>query len=206
MGILREIREAKRRTSTAPFEVVSVSEIEVKTTVSLTIEEKLKATVVSEFERPMFEYAAKRYLSGSTWMLDYLLTNKSRPLTRKEFDILDKQLWADARMLSNYLTDAAEERYTATEDELPKLGTPVQLRRWSRSNLATVYLSSVHSYGFKNLDIYRALVAWGLRHPELGLSTDLERPLIIKDIIEYRAKLLGIPECFKKAYKNVWRI
>ena len=206
MGLLLDLRQAEvfrqgiAKQPEEPFKVLSISEAKI-----VTIESVIRKTRVSEFERPMFELAVADYNKHYTSMLESLLSGKSRPVTDEEFKAIDKEVWEQAYYAARELQKHAVRYYTLSEEEKRREQPPYKERRSSRSLIPLYYASLAKKLKLSDFDIYRALVAWSCWRPELGFSTDLERPQILKDITEYRMKILGIPEYFRATYKKVWR-
>ena len=199
MGVLLDLKKQLHADSAPVFDVVSVSEVKAE----MTVEAKLQAVCVSEYERPMFERAAKRYMDKAPFMLNHLLDSGSRPLSENEWEVVDKILWFVGEELHRKVLYAAERRYKKLVEDST---TPSQYRMMYRTLAIQEFRRRLDDHNIEMRNVIRALVAWACRHPELGLNDDLDKTLVVKDVIEYRAKMYGIPKWFEKAYQKVWRI
>ena len=153
--------------------------------------------------------ASEDFVLPSIWKGNFLKAlwqiHQQKKLTDEEFKAIDKEVWEQAYYAARELQKHAVRYYTLSEEEKRREQPPYKERRSSRSLIPLYYASLAKELKLSDFDIYRALVAWSCWHPELGFSTDLERPQILKDITEYRMKILGIPEYFRDVYKKVWR-
>lgn len=203
MGILKEIREFKNRqllNDDLPFEANSFTSVELTEVQTL-----LKKIVVTEYERPMFEYAAKQYESDITYLFMGLLEGDTKPLNDEKRELL-KRIILDVACEAQDILITEARNLCLYNKFVGAYFRKSNVRSYIRCEAARTVLERAKKHGIDEGDVIRACVAFGCRHPELMIDDRLYKKIAVKDVVDHAIRLLGIPKVFEDSYEKALRI